>query len=189
MKRLHHAHAHGNEPAEKPLVLSVCRHGVSDSWATKQLLEGHLETAKNFDILARGVDPAGIKETAEGTRGIELSIDEIKRAVLLLIHDSNVHFLRERFGTELVNALESEGYLLIRNGRECQHVTKNTGSPHRFIADCCKTFVESLKLSLRRRPASEMHGSEAFVRAERADERWHTEKDAKKNHKKKFKRH
>ena len=189
MKRIHQAHVHGDETEQKRLILSVCRHGVSDSWATKQLLEEHLQISRNFTIEARGVDPAGIQETPEGTRGIELTIDDIRKSCLLLIHDSNVHYFRQRFGQEFLTALHTEGYLLIRNGRECQHTTKNTQHPNRHIADCCKIFADSLQLSLRRRAASEMVYDEAFAHAEKADERWQSQKYQQKDSKKTQRKH
>ncbi len=188
MKKFHRAHSHGDEQAEKPLVLSLCRHGVQDSWSTKQLIEGNLVTAKNFNIVARGVDPAGVRETAEGTRGIEVTLDEIRKAVFICIHTSNVQFLKQRFGQELVTALQTEGYLLIRDGRECQHIDKNTKHPNRHIADCCKVFFDQLQQSFRRRPASEMVYSEAFDHATTLDQKWHSEKDAKTERKKHRKR-
>ncbi len=187
MKRIHRAHSHGNEQSEKPLVLSLCRHGVSDSWATMQKLQQEITAAKNFNIKARGVDPEGTKETLEGTRGIELTIEEIRQASLLIIASSNLNYLQQRFGKELVAALISEGYLHVRYGRESQFLTKDVRNINRMRAEWHKEYADLLQHSVKRRPASEMVYSEAFEHATTLDKKWHSEKDAKIERKKHLK--
>lgn len=184
MKKFHRAHSYSDEQTEKPLVLSLCRHGVSDSWATMQKLKNEISASKNFDIQARGVDPEGTKETLEGTRGVELTIEEIRQASLLIIASSNLHYFQQRFGKELVQALSTEGYLHVRNGRESQFLEKDARNIQRMRAAWHKEYADLLQHSVKRRPASEMVYSEAFDHATTLDEKWHSEKNAKTERKK-----
>lgn len=164
----------------KPLIISACMHGKSDSWATKATIEGHIERAKYFDIIARGVAPQGKPhETPEGLRGVELKLDEIRQAVLILIHSSNEYAFRRRFGPMLTSALDTAGLLYVRTGIECQHLEKNTDRPNGRIAECCKIYRELLDVALYRRPASEIVHRKAFERAEIDDAAWHSQHGAK----------
>ncbi len=163
----------------KSLIVSVCKHGVSDSWATKGILED-LSQSEPFEIIARGVDPNGkVQETPEGTRGVELTIDDMRKAVLVLIHSSNRYVFRERFGHAFDSALETAGILYERDGRECQHLHKNTDAAKKHIVDCCKTYIDLLNASLHRNPAGEVLLPRAFDLATEADAEWHLKKDKK----------
>lgn len=158
----------------KPKILSVCMHGKSDSWATKLQIEEHLERAKMFDIIARGVAPQGKPhQTPEGLRGVELTLDEIRQAVLILIHGSNEYKFRERFGPLLTSALDTSGLLYVRTGIECQHLTKNTDRPNGRIAECCKIYRQLLDSALTHGPAESIVHAKAFVAAAVSDEMWH----------------
>lgn len=176
---------------EKPLILSVCMHGKSDSWATKATIEGHIERAKAFEIIARGVAPQGKPHmTPEGLRGVELTLDEIRQAVLILIHSSNESKFRERFGRMLTSALDTTGRLYVRSGIECQHLEKNTDRPHGKIADCCKIYRQLLDGALTNTPTGEIINACAFQNAERCDEEWHeARRDHRSGNRKKKHRH
>ncbi len=180
---------------EKPLVLSVCCHGVTDSFATMGKLQ-ELERSKAFEIIARGVNPNGSpKETPEGMRGIELQVDDIKRAVLLLIHSSNTYIFRQRFGEGLLSTLETSGILVVRDGRETQHLLKNTDTK-RHIAEWNRIFTEMLNASLHRSPAEEVIAPGVFTAAVNSDAVWQLRKQGVQpkelrgngKHKKSFKR-
>lgn len=166
-------------PKPKSLIVSVCRHGVSDSWATKGILED-LSQSEPFEIIARGVDPNGkLQQTPEGLRGVELTIDDMRQAVLVLIHGSNRYVFRERFGHAFDSALETAGILYERDGRECQHLHKNTDAANKHIVDCCKTYVDLLRASLHRSTAGDVLVPRAFELATEADEVWHLKKEKK----------
>ena len=168
--------ASGDLVKPKPMIVSVCMHGKSDSWATKATIEGHIERAKLFEIIARGVAPQGKPhETPEGLRGVELTLDDIRKAVLILIHSSNEYKFRQRFGSMLTSALDTTGLLYVRTGIECQHLEKNTDRPNGKIAECCKIYRELLDTALARSPASEIIHRKAFERAEIDDAAWHTQ--------------
>lgn len=156
----------------KPVVLSVCHHGEGDSWATKLLIEGELESAKYFDIRARGIEPKAERETPEGMRGVELTMDDIRQAVLILVHTSNMSLLRRRFGKALIAALEEHEFLYERGGRECQHVEKNTGCPKKHVKKCCNEFVSLLHTALKAEPADDVLDESVFEAAEKSDVLW-----------------
>lgn len=160
---------------EKPLVLSVCCHGVTDSFATMAKLR-ELERSNVFELMARGVNPNGNpQETPEGIRGLELQVDDIKRAVLLLIHSSNAYIFKQRFGEGLLSTLETSGILVVRDGRETQHLLKNTDTK-RHIAEWNRIFTDMLNAALHRRPAEEVIAPGVFTAAVNADAVWQLRK-------------
>lgn len=166
----------GSDSRPKPLIVSACMHGKSDSWATKATIEDHIERAKQFNIIARGVAPQGKPyETPEGLRGVELTLDDIRKSVLILIHSSNEYAFRRRFGPMLTSALDTAGLLYVRTGIECQHLEKNTDRPNGKIIECCKIYRELLEVALSRNPASETIHKKAFERAEIDDAEWHSQ--------------
>ncbi len=174
----HGDHASGDDKP-KPLILSVCMHGKSDSWATKLKIEDKIERAKLFEIIARGVAPQGKPyETPEGLRGVELTLDEIRNAVLILIHKSNEYEFRRRFGTTLASALDTTGILYVRTGIEFQHLEKNTDRPNGKIAECCKIYRQLLDCALKRNPAEKTVHPRAFELGSHADDAWHAERSA-----------
>ncbi len=177
--KLHHPHGNGNTGGPKPLVISACMHGKSDSWATKATIEGHIERAKLFEIIARGVAPQGKPhETPEGLRGVELTLDEIRRAVLILVHSSNEYEFRRRFGPILTSALDTTGILYVRTGIECQHLEKNTDRPNGKIAECCKIYRQLLDTALRHGPAEQLVHKRAFELGAVSDAEWHQQREA-----------
>lgn len=180
--KLHHNGRNGNgggqDHGPKRLIVSACRHGVTDSFSTKGHLE-RLERSKDFEIIGRGVDPIGKpQDTPEGMRGLELQIDDIKRAVLILIHKSNEYLLHQRFGRGLTSALETAGYLYVRTGRETQFLEKDTDRPSIHIAEWSRIYRDLLDASLRRVPAESIIAAQAFVSGQAADERWQKQKQA-----------
>lgn len=169
--RSHLLHA-DDERNGKPLIISVCRHGVTDSFATRDLLR-QIPIAAHFEIIARGVDPIGKpQETHEGIRGLELQVEDIRKAVLLLIHKSNEYVFRQRFGVHLTSALDTAGYLYVRDGREAQHVDKNTGRTNAHIASHLAVYQELLLAAVRRSTAAALIGDKPFTSAETNDAEW-----------------
>lgn len=160
----------------KPLIISVCMHGKSDSWATKATIEGHITRAQLFEIIARGVAPQGKpNQTPEGLRGVELTLNEIRKAVLILIHSSNEYQFRRRFGSALTSALEIAGIFYVRTGIECQHLSKGTDSPRGRTVECCQIYRDILETALTHGPALELVSESAFMNAEKSDDKWHRE--------------
>ncbi len=173
-----HVIAQDAEQDPKPLIISACVHGKSDSWATKATIQGHIERARLFKIIARGVEPQGKPHmTPEGLRGVELTLEEIRHAVLILIHSSNAYLFRRRFGDALTSALDTAGILYERQGIECQHLDKNTGRTNAKIADCCKIYRQLLDGALRRAPAEECIHQRAFELGTACDAEWHRRRE------------
>ena len=175
------SHPTSSETQQKHTVVCMCKHGVSDSWATKGLLERYVEgthghLADRLNIVARGVEPIRPEPQpqADGMlRGYMLTMDDVRDAVLLIIHGSNLYMFQQRFGREFASVAETAEYLWIREGRECQFVDKNVGhNQKRHVQGCCGGFHRLLHGLLDRKPLSNAINPTTLHAAEMVNERW-----------------
>lgn len=75
-------------------------------------------------MVARGIEP-GCNPKLDKQRkieSVELTIEEIKQSVLMIIHHTKLGKLRERIGAETVKMLQDMGYLYVKDGERAFHI-------------------------------------------------------------------
>lgn len=106
----------------RPLIISGCEHGVTESWWQKMMLRDITGSAR-YNIIARWVKPVHAPKMESGrVVSVELMVDEISRAVGLLIHHTKLGSFRERFGTDAMTWLQRTGYLSVREDSRCHNI-------------------------------------------------------------------
>lgn len=123
------------ENPEPIRILSLCHHGVTESWARKQTLEEVLTKKEldlaRVDIQCRGIDPVYKKPDHEG-RGQRATIDDLKKADLIFLHAKHQLIFDRVFGVNLRNELQGRGILIVMPGVEDrEQITVATGKLHR----------------------------------------------------------
>lgn len=107
----------------RPLIISGCEHGVTESWWQKTMLRD-ITGSDRYNIIARWVKPVHAPKVESGrVVSVELMVDEISRAVGLLIHHTKLGSFRERFGTDAMTLLQRTGYLSIREDSRCHNIS------------------------------------------------------------------
>jgi len=106
----------------RPLIISGCEHGVTESWGQKDMLQ-ELTGSARYNIIARGVKPVYAPKFQHGhVVSVELQVAEISRAVALLIHNTKVGSYNERFGKDGISYLRETGYLYVREDKRCHNI-------------------------------------------------------------------
>ena len=158
------------------LILSICEHGVEDSWATKRMIEKCCLSMNDVKVSARGIKPQHEtpRKHHDGTlRGVNLTLDEIRSAQLLVVHRSNLSRLKQRFGEDFVNQLKTNDRLFVRTGRECQFVDKNTSNAKKHVRAIGKVYQKKIsKIITSSKTIDETLPDKIFIAAEKSNKLW-----------------
>lgn len=113
---------------KRPLIISGCLHGVTESWGFKNYLLENIRWANSFNIIARWVQPDHEPKMEDSTKrviSVELKVEEISRAVLILIHHTKFWHYRNRFGSDMLDLMKKEWYLEVREDPRFWHIKKS----------------------------------------------------------------
>ena len=73
-------------------------------------------------------------------------VDEISRAVGLLIHHTKMGSFRERFGTDAMTWLQRTGYLSVREDPRCHNIHRIKEDRQNLYRDILKTADKRIPL-------------------------------------------
>lgn len=133
-----------NDP--RPLIISGCEHGVTESWWQKMMLRD-ITGSVRYNIIARWVKPVHApKMQSWRVISVELMVDEISRAVGLLIHHTKMGSFRERFGTDAMTWLQRTGYLSVREDPRCHNIHRIKEDRQNLYRDILKTADKRIPL-------------------------------------------
>lgn len=123
----------------RPLIISGCEHGVTESWWQKDMLR-ELTGSARYNIIARWVKPVYVPKIQHGhVVSVELTVAEISRAVALLIHHTKMGSFRERFGTDAMKWLQNTGYLWVREDPRCHNIHRIKETQQKLYRDILMT--------------------------------------------------
>lgn len=132
----------------RPLIISGCLHGVTESWGFKNYLTT-VPGSEHFNIIARWSEPVGPPKIDRGSLqivGVELQVEEISQAVLLLIHHTKLGSYRQRFGSGILTEMQEKGYLEVREDPRFWNIKKTTEDVRTKYEKLLKTIYKREKI-------------------------------------------